>query len=123
MLFEIPGYKAIPKARPRLGRYGNIYSPTRNSEECLAWLFRAAVQEYSPKLPYRHPVRVEIIISSRKTLRGDSDNYTKTVLDALEKAGILENDKLVKELQVKLWTGLSPKLTVEIVPIEPARVN
>jgi Holliday junction resolvase RusA-like endonuclease len=124
MRLDIYNCEIKPKARPRFGYGGTIYSPTKKSEDALAWrLCDAVIHEYGQKISYDHPVQVKIAIYSRQPLRGDSDNYAKTVLDALEKAGILENDKLVKELQIKLWSGLSPRLIVEIVPIEPAKVN
>lgn len=74
-------YPVEPKARPRLGRNGNVYSPCKG-EESLAWIIRAGAGTWSTTVPVK--VTFEVAYS-----RGDLDNYVKTILDALQKSGVV----------------------------------
>lgn len=47
-------------------------------------------------------IDVDIIVSSIGNLPGDVDNYAKTVMDALEKAGIIANDRQIKSCRCRL---------------------
>lgn len=72
----------VPKARPRLGRGGNVYTPksTLEAESNLGWAFRKANKAwtYGPKA--RYGVVIEFGVSGQ---HGDIDNLVKTVLDGL----------------------------------------
>lgn len=46
-------------------------------------------------------VELAIIFHTRRPLRGDLDNYTKTILDGLEKGQAIENDRQVKSLSAQ----------------------
>lgn len=37
----LPGYLPTPKARPRLGKGGRVYSPSAKKEMALAWQIKA----------------------------------------------------------------------------------
>ena len=98
-----------PKGRPRKAKQGHFYSPTSGHEEDVALLMRSLCKEVVDEL-----CRVEIDISKdwcrvvifdlqehKKTFNADIDNLGKTVLDSLEKAGILKNDRYVRELEIR----------------------
>lgn len=44
---------------------------------------------------------VEILVSFNKKTFGDVDNYSKAILDALQKARVFENDKQIAQLNIK----------------------
>lgn len=98
------------KGRPRVLKSGGVYTPHVKREEDLALLMRSA---WGGKDPIDYPVSVEIDLGKgwcgltiralpehKKILRGDLDNYAKTILDAAEKATVLENDRYVRQLHI-----------------------
>ncbi len=91
-VLEIPG-APVPKGRPRRGRHG-FYTPQRTqaAEGAIAWEAVAAGAKFAG------PVRVEVDFYGG---RGDIDNLAKTVLDGLQKGGLLENDSQVKKLALR----------------------
>ena len=108
-----------PKARPRAGK-GRIYQPGRSDECTLGWLmFEYCYKHYSyQEFLFKSNVKIEIEIR-KKAVRGDIDNYLKTVLDALQKSSILSNDKLVKECYIKLCKSDTNRLIIKISKLGP----
>lgn len=60
-----------------------------------------------------HPDRVEISIDETETrrpgtgIRGDVDNYAKAVLDAIQAAGVIANDRDVTVMTVRIARDLT----------------
>jgi len=99
MMLVIEDYVVIPKARPRLGRDGRVYSPSRKKEIALAWRLKEAALNLDSG--YRNfqcevDIFVVIIFCSSKYNRADIDNLTKFVYDALQESGLIENDKQIR---------------------------
>jgi crossover junction endodeoxyribonuclease RusA len=95
----IPG-PPVPKGRPRKGK-GRWYTPrsTIEFEEHVAWVARAQRTRFGDD-----PVRVSIEIWTQRSLRGDLDNYAKSILDGLQKGGLFNNDRQVVGLDVQKVT-------------------
>ena len=91
---NLPDFKLQAKKRPRLGRHGNVYSPTAEHETTLAWLIRAQVGSLVIDGPVKLTLRC-------KFARGDLDNYVKTVCDALQKSQVIRNDSQVIEIMAR----------------------
>jgi crossover junction endodeoxyribonuclease RusA len=51
--------------------------------------------------PINKPVAVEIVYAFKDSRKRDLDNLTKTLLDVLEDAGILDDDKFVYKLSIE----------------------
>ena len=101
----LPGYIPSPKARPRLGRRG-VYSPSSKAEMSLARALCLICNVYFPQWQrYSVPVSVDVTITTPKTLRGDLDNYLKFVCDALEKSGLIANDRLIWSTHSQIILG------------------
>lgn len=101
MRIVIDNYLPKPKARPRVfdrGGRKSVFSPTSENESNLAFLI--ASQAIRKGIGVACYVGVEIF--SKKKLRGDCDNYLKTVLDAVQKAEVIKNDSLVKDSRCTL---------------------
>lgn len=63
--------------------------------ESAAWAFKEQRSPYSV-LPWKHPVAVHIsFLTDRKS---DLDNMVATIFDALQEAGIIENDRQIMGL-------------------------
>ena len=104
---------AIGKARPKVPRYGKAYMPKRYQE----WM-RAVVQELGAQASgsfFETPVCVRVsfdetgadveVLPTREARpkynrKSDIDNMAGAVLDALQQAEIIENDRLVHRLEV-----------------------
>lgn len=80
--FSVPG-RGQPKERPRLGKGGRVYTPskTRRYEEAVAWC------ALSEGLRLRQGDRVHVEVEFWLCpVTGDVDNRVKAVLDGLQRA-------------------------------------
>lgn len=94
MKITLRNYLPIPCARPRLGKFGNVYSPSAVAEKSLAWMMRANMEEEEGEcLPLQGELMICIVIEHSQNLNGDVDNIAKFIMDAVQKAGIITNDK------------------------------
>jgi len=103
--------RPVPKGRPRFTKHGGVYTPreTANAEQDLAMQY---IGESGPL--YAGPIGVSIDLYPDRTevqmwdedwdshLRGDIDNYTKLVLDALEK-NAFHNDRQIVHLLTRKY--------------------
>ena len=129
MKFVVEG-KFVGKQRPRIGRYGNVYTPqkTKDYEELVR-------QEYIRNFGERRakePISIEIAAyfevpkswSKKKkeqaylgfikpTIKPDIDNITKTILDALNGVAY-EDDKQVIQCAVIKWYGKKSQVVISI---------
>lgn len=88
----------VPKARPRFDtRRGRVYTPesTKLAEDLLATLMQLQLVALGPA---EVAVEIEFAFSSRRS--GDLDNCAKLVLDALQKARVIDNDRQVRQLWI-----------------------
>ena len=102
--------KPVPKGRPRMTRYGRVYTPasTIEAEEIIRTAWTGDIMEGNLMLVctfVKDEVRIIVqnIDSNLKPptkLRGDLDNYIKSILDGLNKVAYLD-DKQVFELQAE----------------------
>lgn len=106
MKIVIDNYVPKPKERPRFGKKGKVYSPSGTSEQILAWEIKAYVSHHYPKYTtITDYIKISLIISSEQELKGDIDNYIKFIYDAIQKSGIIENDKQIRESYTRLRKG------------------
>lgn len=80
------------------------------------WMERA-IQELQVQRMQAHAQMLRcrcsiLLVVYRVTDVGDVDNYSKGVLDAIAKAGIIENDRLFKDMRVILKVDKSNPRTV-----------
>jgi len=90
MRFEIPG-RPMPKQRPRVGRYGNIYTPpqTKEYENLVGWVAKSAGCR-----PVEGPVSVALSVYVKGRL--DADNIAKSILDGLNGVAYEDDDQVVE---------------------------
>lgn len=102
--------RPLAKERPRATRTGHVYTPKRtaNYEKAVASAYTGPLFDAS------HTIEVSLVLSSKGThiavsatknpdwkasLKGDVDNYVKSILDALN--GVAwEDDKQIVSLKV-----------------------
>lgn len=87
--------RPVPKARPRLGANGRMYTPrkTKEFEELIGWTTRSVVRK-----PIEKPVKVNIDVYSKT--KADIDNVAKAILDGLSGVAFLD-DRQVVELRIR----------------------
>lgn len=103
--------RPLAKERPRATRTGHVYTPKRTAQ----YEKKVAEAYDGPLFPADHTVEVALSFSDKGTnihitatknpewkasLRGDIDNYVKSILDALN--GVAwEDDKQIVEITVR----------------------
>lgn len=114
--FVIPG-EPVAKARARLGRYGNFFTPdkTEGYEELVRFYAMLAMKG-NPPMTGRLAVEAhfgeaeawvcvkEIIREKPKGRLSDLDNLLKTLLDGMQKKKtVFNNDSQVDKVEVERW--------------------
>lgn len=107
------GMRVPAKARPRTTKTGHTYTPTSKKEQEIADAMARFKRDMGLETIDEF-CRVDICVGKdwfefsitplpdhpKKELRGDLDNYAKTLLDAAQKAELFTNDNLVRELEI-----------------------
>lgn len=110
----IPG-EGVPKGRPRLNRKtGTLYTPktTKVYEDCVALVAQASRTRYSIDIA----LDVQMTIFTSKKSVGDADNIAKSVLDGMQRGGLIEDDSQVWELGIKRVRSSNPRVEVLVTP-------
>ena len=135
---SIPG--DIPAhPRPKVGKFGAYYPKAyKEFQEKAAYLLRS---QWRGNQPITNAIQLEIFFlctkpksKVRKTTahhrfprsraRQDLDNMIKSILDALQDAGIIKNDNLVYSIQSEAWYGgidEKSEATIRITEVKKAR--
>lgn len=102
-------FRPISKGRPRMTRRGRVFTPATTLEfekkVAEAWkksrgpIFEGPVSVVIELSNTGFMVRVNTVTQERSTLRGDVDNYAKSILDGLNGVAF-EDDKQVHVLKV-----------------------
>lgn len=105
--FRVDG-APVPKARPRLGRGGNVYTPrsTHNYEASVVQAFRDAYPAHTADVlaGCALSVFIEFVCAGKgpaHEIRGDVDNMTKAVLDALNRVAYPDDTQVVEVTALK----------------------
>jgi Holliday junction resolvase RusA-like endonuclease len=130
--FEIPG-EPVPKARPRLSRYG-VYTPKRTSD--YEYLVKQSFLSSTNMGPLTGPLFVymelyyKIPKSAKKadriameqriirpTKRPDVDNCVKSILDALNEVAYKDDSQVVDVFCRKFYAN-EPKSVITLMQID-----
>ena len=119
--FSLPGVPR-PKARPRVTQYGT-YTPKLTKEyENAVQLFAGIALGAAPGWRSDGEFRVECEFSFAKATLSDVDNLQKAVHDALEAAGVYDNDRQVVQTSAFKERGEDrTRVTVTRLGDAPAR--
>ncbi len=98
----VPG-QPVPKARPRIGANGHVYTPaeTKDAEGRIAWAAKGKVRG----LKVAGPVSITVAFYVRDRRRRDVDNLLKTVLDGLNGIAWTDDSQVV---HVNAWVFVDP---------------
>jgi len=113
-MLEYSGPLVSVNERYGVAKTGRLYlSPKyRNFVDALVLSFNRSGEKYG-----KRKIVVGIIMYCSETQ--DIDGSIKPVLDALQKAGVIWNDKMIYGLTVQKEISASHGLVVHIAPLEP----
>jgi len=105
--------KVIPKARPRIGKYGNIYSPSSKDEQDLGLLILREMKLHNIEKFQKDKLSVKLMIGYKNKKRGDMDNIEKYILDSCN--GVLwDDDRNIYEKYTKITEHCIDYLMIEV---------
>ena len=113
--FWLPGI-VVPKARPRITKNGSFMPQRYQDWQRLA--IAELLLQLSDRSPLEYPVAVRVLLQG-KGHRGDLDNLSGAILDALVKTEILKDDRLscVGQLEARHEPQGETGCWVEIEPM------
>lgn len=125
MISFILDLQPVPKGRPRATRTGRIYTPktTAEYEASIAKMVghhQALMGALSLEATFilKRPVSTPKSRSGRflkAGSRGDLDNYVKSLLDGLQRGGVVPNDAAVVEIKAsKVYAALGESPHIEV---------
>lgn len=102
---DIKDFRLIPCVRmTRFSKWSKRAQAYLKNQEDLAWRFKTQVKGPYPLIDQPCILSAVIYLSHRR--RVDLDNLLKSIQDALQKAGIVENDYLIVGYdRVRLYRG------------------
>lgn len=102
------------KARPRVTRSGHAYMPKQYTEWKKSFGARAKLL-WAPWHPIEGPFAIRITLGTKSgKMRSDIDNAAGSVLDALQDAGLIKNDRDCRQLWARIITTNLPGISVEV---------
>ena len=119
------GLAPVPASRPRVTKWGTYYTATYKD-------WKTAAQGFFPQCPevLQGALAVELSVICKRPVKltiaipkGDVDNYAKAALDAVNDAGLWEDDKQVTHLTVSkryAQPGETPRTIITIRRLDNA---
>jgi Holliday junction resolvase RusA-like endonuclease len=115
-----------PKLRPRLGKYGNVYTPKKTIKAEEEFLKQAL--KYRPKKPFDCPIGLTLVFYKKKLYgknrskvfadrRPDLDNYIKLAVDAMNDWFWIDDARIVEIKATKSYDKI-PRTEVAIRTLE-----
>ncbi len=116
MILFIP-MAPMGKARPRVTRSGHAFMPNKYTKWKRDFAIRACFQ-WGPSPPITVPFAIHIVLTTASgKMRSDIDNCAGSVLDSLQDAGLITNDRDCRELMIRLERGKVAGIHVTIAEI------
>ena len=110
--FEVPGE---PLPWKRVGGRDRNYNPSQQTQEAIAWSFRASFPEAKrDDGATKYAVRFRFF--HKRSVPGDIDNLAKNYADALQNV-LWQNDKMIRELYAILLPSENPRTEIVIYEI------
>ena len=105
------------KSRPRMTRSGHVFMPSSYSKWKKDFAARALFQ-WGGADRITGPFAIHLVLTTKTgKMRSDIDNAAGSVLDSLQDARLIDNDRDCRELQVRLEQGKVPGIHVTVAQI------
>ncbi len=117
----------VAKGRPRLGKYGGVFTPqaTKTFEAMVGYQARAQHKALPLEGPLKLILRFYLKPPVRKTRehpsgRPDIDNYLKAILDALNGIVWIDDAQVcqIKAIKIYDWVDRRGRIEMEVTQIE-----
>lgn len=96
--------------KPKAGGGIRTNSRTKRQLEAVIWQLLAKKARYRSDLPLKGKLRVDMSFGiPKRMLARDLDNMATSMLDCLQEAGIIENDRFVMQLSCAKYQMDLPK--------------
>jgi crossover junction endodeoxyribonuclease RusA len=123
LTLTVPG-RPVPKARPRMGANGHVYTPaeTKAAEGAVGWAARGALRSTKPTTEPLS-ITVEFHVADRR--RRDVDNLLKTVLDGLNTIAFKDDSQVVHVDALIVVDPANPRteITIREIPGVPYAIG
>jgi Holliday junction resolvase RusA-like endonuclease len=115
----------VPKGRPRATKTGRIYTPSKTAD------YERAISKMMSHHPaYLGPLALDVTFVLKRPVntpkskphrffkagsRGDLDNYVKSLLDGLQRSGVVPNDAAVVQIVAsKVYAAIDEASHIEL---------
>lgn len=116
----------VAKARPRLGKYGNTYTPAKTAqfENLIGYMARVQLRQLNAMAPLAGALKLKLrffIMPPKRqarnfpTVKPDWDNFSKSLCDALNGIVWFDDAQIVKAEVEKLYDWTTKKGRIELV--------
>lgn len=114
LTLTVPG-RPVPKARPRMGANGNVYTPrrTQNAEHDIGWAAKRIIRGRKTA----KPVAVTCIFYVPARTKGDVDNLLKTVLDGLNGIAYVDDSQVVQASALIVVDSADPRTDITVTEL------
>ncbi len=113
------GMAPMGKARPRVTRSGHCFMPNKYTKWKKDFGLRA-IYGWGASGQVNRPFGISIaIVTKSGKMRSDIDNCAGSILDALQDAKLIGNDRDCRQLSVSLRQGKVPVIAVTIQECAP----
>lgn len=126
LIIRVEG-EPVAAARPRINKNGTRYKEPKTAEYMALVTLRALQEMKLQRWPLHggpdtkgFGVYIRVV---RNKSRGDIDNYSKGVLDALTRASVWEDDRLVLAASIEILRSTRPRLEVRISAMSNGEVE
>jgi crossover junction endodeoxyribonuclease RusA len=111
----VPG-RPVPKARPRMGANGHVYTPaeTKAAEGAIGWAARSILRG---RRPASGPLLVTAVFYVADRRRRDVDNLLKTVMDGLNRIAWDDDSQVVQVSALIVLDRLDPHTEVTVTEL------
>jgi Holliday junction resolvase RusA-like endonuclease len=100
--FEVPSKKNTMALR----KGGGFFNHKSKEMEAITWHLKNKKAKQAGPFPINIPVSIKFMITGNN--RNDYNNQLTTICDCLEKAGVVENDRLIRGTE-KSWKDIKKK--------------
>lgn len=121
----------VPKGRPRLGKYGNVYTPPKTAqfEKMVGFMARAQLSQLRIASVLLGPLelisRFYLIPPKRcprklPTVKPDLDNLQKAIMDSLNEIVWKDDAQICISRAEKIydWTAVKGWIEIVVIPME-----
>lgn len=117
MISFVINHQPLPKQRPRVGKGGRVYTPTktRKYENLVA---ETTALNMQGKEMLTGDLSLSILLYRKGRKRADVDNLIKSVADGMQKVAFNDDQQFVEKHARVIYEAEEPRTVVNIHPVE-----